>query len=162
MGKYSRELCISNSLANRVDAVVDIRNNIHLKSTGTTIPEENTTDLEGLPIANHLSNPQMTSSQSPHPDSFVFRKFLVADVTMMKPAFPVSFEEIGSSVEGVSVDQGGDNLLGLDPFSAAPFNPATIRQHQAAQQKQCQQHSANGISSIASSPLCSASSVGGL
>ena len=134
---------------------------------GAIIPEETSTELEEAPTANHVADPTTKPltvvSQSPQPADFAFRNPMVADMTRASPAFPVSFEEISSSVGVERREDGGTNLV-LDPFSAAPFNPATIQQHQAAQQKQQQQlQSTNDFSSIATSssaPPCNVSSVG--
>ncbi|KAL5111135.1 Protein numb [Taenia crassiceps] len=122
---------------------------------GATIPEETTTELEATPGPNHsaeaMTLPLERASQTPRPANFAFRNPLIAEITRgVSPTFPVSFVEINSPATGER--EAIDNLLTLDPFSAAPLNPATIQQHHAAQQQQ-QLRSLANFSSNTTSPI---------
>eukprot|EP00108_Taenia_solium_P005479 TsM_000126700 transcript=TsM_000126700 gene=TsM_000126700 len=121
---------------------------------GATIPEETSTELEETPDTNHSEGAMTLSlemaSQTPRPANFAFRNPMIAEITRVSPTFPVSFDEINSPATGGR--EAIDNLLTLDPFSAAPFNPATIQQHHAAQQQQQLRGSTN-FSSTTTSPI---------
>lgn len=121
---------------------------------GATIPEETGTELEETPGTNRSAEAMTMSlgraSQTPGPANFAFRNPLISEITRVSPTFPVSFDEINSPATGGREEI--DNLLTLDPFSAAPFNPATIQQHHAAQQQQ-QLRGLTNFSSNTTSPI---------
>ncbi|KAH9287265.1 Protein numb [Echinococcus granulosus] len=132
----------------------------NLIMNGATIPEETSTELEETSGTNHSADsmtlPLRRTSQTPQPANFAFRNPLITGITRVSPTFPVSFDEIDTSATGGREEI--DDLLALDPFSAAPFNPATIQQHQTAQQQQ-QLRSLNNFSSntTSSTPPCGVS-----
>ncbi|VDL55548.1 unnamed protein product [Hymenolepis diminuta] len=132
-----------------------------------TIPEEPSTELEEVQAvtttksaANH-SMPLSKVSLTPKPSQFAFRSPHITSEPTTSPTFSVSFDDFNSTATATyststaaafttnvpASDTMDTNLMALDPFSAAPVNPATIQQHQAAQKQQFQQ----GLNSFPSS-----------
>ncbi|CDS40763.1 protein numb [Echinococcus multilocularis] len=131
----------------------------NLIMNGATIPEETSTELEETSGTNHsaesMTLPLRRTSQTPQPAKFAFRNPLITGITRVSPTFPVSFDEIDTSANGGREEI--DDLLALDPFSAAPFNPATIQQHQAAQQQQLRSLNNFSSNTTSSIPPCGVS-----
>ncbi|KAM7540626.1 hypothetical protein Aperf_G00000033974 [Anoplocephala perfoliata] len=140
-----------------------LRTNL-IMNGAATIPEETSTDLEEVSttLTNYSTTLPITRvSLTPQPSSFAFRNPL----STASPTFPVSFGDANidtatstsaalttTSTSEVKEDTIDTSLLALDPFSAAPVNPATIQQHQAAQKQQLQQ-GLKGLSSNNASPI---------
>ncbi|KAM3176571.1 hypothetical protein ACTXT7_006272 [Hymenolepis weldensis] len=136
------------------------------------IPEESSTELEeaqavttATSAANH-SMPFSRVSLTPKPSQFSFRNPHITSGPTTSPTFSVSFDDFNSTATATysksaaaafttnvsTSDVMDTNMMALDPFSAAPVNPATIQQHQAAQKQQLQQ-GLNSFPSSTTSPV---------
>nr|CDS33378.1 protein numb [Hymenolepis microstoma] len=145
--------------------------NLIMNGAGTIL-EEPSTELEEpratnttTSAANHFI-PSSKVSLTYQPSQFAFLSQHVTNWPAGSSTFPVSFEDpnptsttafstSATAAFTTSVPTSGlvdTSLMALDPFSAAPVNPATIQQHQAAQKQQLQQ-GLNTFPSSTTSPI---------
>ncbi|VDO03546.1 unnamed protein product [Rodentolepis nana] len=136
-----------------------------LEEPSTEIEESRATTITTTSAANHFV-PFSRVSLTSQPSQFAFLNPHVTSWPAGPSTFPVSFEDPNATSTtafptsaavafATNVPPSGvmdTSLMALDPFSAAPVNPATIQQHQAAQKQQLQQ-GLNTFPSSTTSPI---------